>query len=296
MISHRPGDFFESLHLGKAEMTRLIFGLLLIPVIALSLVAYPYSAYPLETLDAAREFLAAGKLEEALASAELALAENYANPEVHETIGDILRELSLPDAATLFYERAYELFLLQAHAGTHPDVKAKMARVSGKLALISEGGPPLVADILAGSERTFYYGMNAYALESTDAQAMRAYANACISVRRYPQAEAALSKAIASRTPSGAMDGLAADLHHLRGATRYYLQDYAGCIGDYTLAESYGLVSVKLYGNWAFALEALEKWSEALEMWRKVSKMGVPAENKLMVEEHIKLCEEKLRV
>ncbi len=255
---------------------------------------YP-AAYAQDYLGDARAHIDARDFLAALSAGEAALADNYANPEVHEVLGDVLRELGLPIAAAMFYERAFDLYFEQAIAGGHPGVKEKMARTAAKLAAAAAIGPPMLAESNARDESTLYYGMNAFALGSRDARAMREYASACISYRLFPQAENALTLAISSYGAMLPKDAFAADLHHLRGAARFYLEDYAGALSDYTLAEKNGLDSVTLYGNWAFALEALEKWSEALEMWRKVSKMDVPAENKAMVEEHIKLCEERLK-
>jgi len=219
------------------------------------------------------------------------LADNWLDADAHEAMGRFFEERDLPEAAIASYEQAAAILTARAVASPRNSENSKDAlyglmSVSGRISIIYAG----IGDY-TGALR---WGQQAYYLGSTDAAVLRTLADNYFSMKRHAFALPVLDRAIAALSASEGEDEIAAVLHSKRGVASYYTGDFGASLGDYTLAEKFGMSSSELYGNWAFALEGLERWQDALEMWLKVSKMDVPSENIDMVKEHIEQCKARI--
>ena len=264
------------------------------------------------SLASARAAFAAGDLSAAESMLVSILKANWFDSDAHSLLAQIREKSGAFELSVASSEQA--LLILVAREITPPGAAAganfDSAAAAAKLLPFAEGmayGGAAFSDnvsLLRWREAAFFLG-------SARPEVLKPLAEAYIEYRRYSLAENALTRAIDALTSSASHAGgeapgednplpaapdteqTLADLYHLRGICYYYEGDFGGSLADYTLADRHGLASVDFYGDWAFTLEALDRWQDALAMWERVSRMDVPLENQSLVDDHLKTCREK---
>jgi len=276
----------------------LVFGFVLLAVVVCP---SPASAQSSE-YDSVVQAFDAGDYEGALLMLDEILLQDPTDVPALELQAQAFAKQGYTDAAKASYKLAFDLLLTRIDQLDMVDVEEMIAsevdpapvksieplrRVSTALALIS---------LDYGAEAEFlYYAQLAYRFNTTDPTVLLKLADSYQSFGNYKLAIVVMDYAVnACGEPNGENDIPLAELHHMRGSMLYYIDQFGMAIVEYETAEKMGLATPELYGNWAITFEMLEMWQDALDVWTKLSKMDVPAEDVAKVAEHLLLCKEKI--